>query len=536
MNSNEIKSFMEHIRRSKISNLSDIIEVIKSNSYSFNQNEIVEIFSLKYPEIRATPDGITELIASIGKSFSPKSVIDICCGTGNLLKSFTDLDEVKGIDSNFEVIQLAKYLNPKIEFVVENSLEFGFDSKKYDLVIGGPPFGAKTTGNKSLEVELFRKGLSILSKNGVAIFIVSEGLLMNLSTSSFRQEILSDFALDMVISLPIGVFYPFSKVKTSILVVRNGKPIEKVFMPQFEDNSSEIIENFKNKKGSFYVLSLDIKSRFDRDYYDPKRIISSKNFNSFINKKFQHQRRPKLETLIKKVKIGEIIPEGTLVLKPFGASQLKVEISENDTANKNIFIPLILNDLAESENITPNYLHWFLSLDKTKEYLSSQALGTVFLSIPKPIIYSLPIPAPKHNFIEEEILGETVITKKNESFKKLFNQFYSDYDFNLKKGNYNTANILAGAITEAILYQTLLDNGFDKNLLQNDKNLGLGKLISYFKEFNLVKKIPVPMTHIEVVRKKRNSAIHISGAVKKDASSTKPDFNDFNKVISYFGI
>lgn len=80
----------------------------------------------------------------------------------------------------------------------------------------------------------------------------------------------------MLISLPQGAFYPFTGVKTSIIVVRNGKQNEDVFMPAFSDNANEIIDNFKNHKGNFYLPLSRLENRFDRNYYLSVVIIDEK--------------------------------------------------------------------------------------------------------------------------------------------------------------------------------------------------------------------------------------------------------------------
>lgn len=173
---------------------------------------------------------------------------------------------------------MAGSINPKIEFVAADSLQYDFENSRYDLVVGSLPFGGKTQDNKSVELELMKKGLSLLEKNGTAIFIVPEGILFSQFRSAieFRQQIISAFALDMVISLPQGAFYPFTGVKTSILVIRNGKQNEDVFMPSFNDNSNEIINNFQNHKGNFYLPLSKLENRFDRNYYLSVVIIDEK--------------------------------------------------------------------------------------------------------------------------------------------------------------------------------------------------------------------------------------------------------------------
>ncbi len=249
-----------------------LLQLIKQQACEFSKDEVLEIIlSNRFDVGRGagqffTPNKIAELISVIGEVYKPKTVIDICCGAGNVLSYFKKLQAIKGIDINTEIIQLAQYINPDADLVSANALLYDFGNNKYDLVVGQPPFGLWAFGKKNMEMEIIKKGLDLLNENGVAIFIVSDGLLANSAATEFRHQLLSNIALDMIVSLPAGAF-PNTSIKTSIIVVRNGKPNLDVFMPSFEDNSTEIVDNFKQHQGEFYLQLSEIKDRFDRNYY-----------------------------------------------------------------------------------------------------------------------------------------------------------------------------------------------------------------------------------------------------------------------------
>lgn len=280
MNRKEIKKFIDRTWGQGKSDMETILKEISINDYKFDKDEVIEIFISHYGQRGEffTPNNLSELIASVGHIYNPKSIIDICCGTGNILHYFNDKQILKGIDINSNIILLAKSLNPKNEYVIADTLKYDFTNSKYDLVISNAPFGGRTQDNKSLEIELMKKGLSILNKNGTAIFIVAEGILFNQNRSvcEFRNQIISEFALDMIISLPQSAFYPYAGVKTSVLVMRNGKPNEDVFMPSYNDNTKEIVSNFINHKGNFYVPLSKLENRYDRNYYLSVVVIEEK--------------------------------------------------------------------------------------------------------------------------------------------------------------------------------------------------------------------------------------------------------------------
>jgi len=111
-----------------------------------------------------------------------------------------------------------------------DSLKFPVKNE-YDVVLANPPYGQDTDWGDLYDVPseqadpvFIQHILSSLNKDGRAAFIAPEGFLFRTGADLKTREILLDeFNLIAVISLPSGVFNPYTAAKTNILVVGRGK-------------------------------------------------------------------------------------------------------------------------------------------------------------------------------------------------------------------------------------------------------------------------------------------------------------------------
>jgi SAM-dependent methyltransferase len=404
-----------------------------------------------------TPDRICELIESIVRIYNPQTVIDICCGTGNLLGYFSDLQVVKGIDINPEAISLAKAINPDISFSEADTLKYDFGDIKYDLVLGSLPFGIKSPNQMPLESLLINKGLELLSKNGVAIFVVPESVLSGDRYKNLRANLVSKFALDMVVSLPIGIFNEidlksnasvlntYTGIKTSLLIIRNGKPNAGIFMPVFEGNIFVIADEFKRHEGEFYIETSKIKDRLDRNFYlsmqsieehlekyetvklsDIATIISGEKFQpddfQSSGKYLVFNRKDKeRNNFVNTVKNDKcILRKNDIVVGLIGEKSI-VEIYENDSFD--VVVPNNYAIIRQSGN-SDNYLNLktYLQTEQGKSFFERVKIGSTipYLSIRSLLDIDVPlIPLEELNKLISQDAGQSI------EIKDKINQYFN---------------------------------------------------------------------------------------------------------------
>ncbi|WP_293914023.1 MULTISPECIES: class I SAM-dependent DNA methyltransferase [unclassified Sphingobacterium] len=161
-------------------------------------------------------------------------------------KNFTPEQILKGEDANYR-----EKLFPTL------------GKEEFSYILANPPFAAKVNSKsisknlnriyeikegktQSLQTELLflERIVYMLKKNGRAAVIIPEGVLFNSGKAykAAREILLKDCYLEAVVSLPSGVFNPYTGVKTSILLFTKK---------QFASN------NYHTKKVWFYGMDSD---------------------------------------------------------------------------------------------------------------------------------------------------------------------------------------------------------------------------------------------------------------------------------------
>lgn len=193
------------------------------------------------------------------------------------------------------------------------------DENKYTLCLANPPFAGsidyddtsksllaitKTKKTELLFVSLFTR---ILQLGGRCASIVPDGVLFGNSTAhkAIRKELVEKQRLQAVISMPSGVFQPYSGVSTAILIFTktNAGGTDKVWFYDMtadgysldqkrneveENDIPDVIARFKNLEGE------EDRTRKDKSFLVPVQEIRDNDYDLSINK-YKEIERVKVE-------------------------------------------------------------------------------------------------------------------------------------------------------------------------------------------------------------------------------------------------
>ena len=233
-----------------------------------------------------TPRHIIDFIVDVINPTKDDKVLDPACGTGGfLVSSYKHIleqhdgkndpkkkekpltpDERKKLMANFEgydidptmvrIAQVNMYLhqfkNPKI-FQYDSLSSDERWNDKFDVILANPPFmspkgGIKPHSKFSIqssrsEVLFVDYIMNHLRPKGRAGIIVPEGIIFQSGTAhkQLRKNLVED-GLYAVVSLPSGVFAPYSGVKTSILLFNNelAKTSQEILFVKIENDGFDL--------------------------------------------------------------------------------------------------------------------------------------------------------------------------------------------------------------------------------------------------------------------------------------------------------
>ena len=225
-----------------------------------------------------TPRHIIDFIVEIVSPQKNERILDPACGTAGFLissykhiqkqnteKKFGDKlsaadrkrlgENLVGYDISHEMTRISvvnmylhKFVTPKIHEYDTLSSEDRWN-EYYDVILANPPFFSPTGGiqphsrfgvqSKRAEVLFVDYIMEHLRPNGRAGIIVPEGIIFQVGKAykTLRKKLVED-CLVGVISLPAGVFNPYSGVRTSVLILNKerSQKSDSIFFAKVEND------------------------------------------------------------------------------------------------------------------------------------------------------------------------------------------------------------------------------------------------------------------------------------------------------------
>lgn len=228
-----------------------------------------------------TPRHIIDFIVDIVKPAKNDAILDPACGTAGFLisafKYITDTakstnqlltpDELKSLTENIQgydispdMVKLAlvnmylhKFKEPKI-YEYDTLTKLDRWDNYFDVILANPPFmtpkggiqphnrfGVKANRSEVLFVDYIMEHLNSTGRAGI---IVPEGIVFQSANAykELRKKLVEENYLYGVISLPSGVFQPYSGVKTSILLLDKqlAKKTDKILFVEIQNDGFDL--------------------------------------------------------------------------------------------------------------------------------------------------------------------------------------------------------------------------------------------------------------------------------------------------------
>lgn len=207
-----------------------------------------------------TPIELAKNILQLVPDIEIESIIDICCGSWNLLRAAREKyskASITGIDidrdSEYYKIEGAEFYN---EDGREFALKQKWEGRTYDLILSNPPFGYLAENSrkyneknfseeqcysglisKRYEAEMTQANLFLTHENSILLFILPNTFVVGETLRKARRQISNDYEICEIIKLPSNTFEK-GKINTFAIIMRKGV-LEKHPTNLYEANNEE---------------------------------------------------------------------------------------------------------------------------------------------------------------------------------------------------------------------------------------------------------------------------------------------------------
>jgi len=324
-----------------------------------------------------TPRHIIDMMVEIVDPKKNETILDPACGTAGFLisayrhilaqnkdedgKSTLTADDRKRLTENFagydispDMVRLSRvnmylhhFTKPKISEYDTLTSEEKWDDC-YDVVLANPPFMTPKGGimphsryrvkAKRSEVLFVDYIAEHLNPNGRAAIIVPEGIIFQSSNAykELRKYLVNNDLLYAVISLPAGVFNPYSGVKTSILLIDKlfSKFKDEILFVKLNNDGFDLGAQRQPKKGSEIPEIVRIVKKYHADL-DPQIADDEILQHPLVTIAPKEQIAEQDYVLVGERYLSNSMPEGTYKMVSLGDKSL-FRVESGGTPSSNI--------------------------------------------------------------------------------------------------------------------------------------------------------------------------------------------------------
>ncbi len=294
-------------------NLKDVIQTI--DIIDFTNPDDIHTVSFVYEDLLKklgsenrlagefyTPRAIVRFIVEIVNPKLGETVYDPACGTcGFLVESYLHMKERERDTRDYEQLQretfrgqekkpvpaLLGLMNMVLHGVLtptvfrRNTLEEDIRevSERFDVVLTNPPFGGKENRqtqrnfpvqSQSTELLFLQHIMKKLKSGGRCGMVVPEGTLFREDAFvTVKRDLLENYNVHAIVSLPPGVFLPYSSVKTNLLFFERAGSTREIWyyellppphMARFTKSKPIRDEHFAECRSMFRTRELSVRS------------------------------------------------------------------------------------------------------------------------------------------------------------------------------------------------------------------------------------------------------------------------------------
>lgn len=201
-----------------------------------------------------TNENLASYVASVLRDYAQEpieEIVDLCCGTGGLLKPFSEARKF-GCDVEGSFVDYCKE-NLEGEFIHASCFDKPFGDKKFKYIIGNFPFGVRGNGKEItakldaklelsnvLDSAFILSNLQALEEDGICVLIFGLGFLYRgKKEADFRRYLLENNLIDRLEYIKEDKSFDDTKIPVGLMVLKKNRTKSTIDMRQ-EDMRGDI--------------------------------------------------------------------------------------------------------------------------------------------------------------------------------------------------------------------------------------------------------------------------------------------------------